>query len=259
MSPHTALRCLGPNPWNVAYVDPCRRPTDGRYAQNPHRLQHYFQYQVVMKPSPSNIPDVYIQSLMAIGLHPSDHDIRFVEDNWESPTLGAWGVGWEVWLNGMEVTQFTYFQQCGGLPCEPTSVEITYGLERLAMYIQQVDHVMDIQWQVDASGTPITYGDIYRESEIAYSDYNFNHANTSRLMALFDSYEQESQACMAANLVFPAFDYCLKCSHAFNILDARGAIAVTERMGYILRIRELAFQCANHYVSQETPHDRCPA
>jgi glycyl-tRNA synthetase alpha chain len=251
MSPHTALRCLGPNPWNVAYVEPSRRPTDGRYAENPNRLQHYFQYQVIMKPSPSNIQDLYIQSLAAIGIHSTDHDIRFVEDNWESPTLGAWGVGWEVWLNGMEITQFTYFQQCGGIDCNPTSVEITYGLERLAMYSQNVDHVMDIVWQNNPAGDPVLYKDIYKQFEIEQSHYNFTHASIDRLFTLFKEYEAESNHCIQNKLVFPAFEYCLKCSHAFNLLDARGAISVTERMSYILRIRDLAFKCANQYVESE--------
>ena len=249
MSPHTTLRCLGPNPWNVAYVEPSRRPTDGRYAENPNRLQHYFQYQVIMKPSPSNIQDLYIQSLNAIGIHSKDHDIRFVEDNWESPTLGAWGVGWEVWLNGMEITQFTYFQQCG-IDCNPVSVEITYGLERLAMYIQDVDHVMDIVWQQNPSGKPVLYKDIYKQFEIEHSTYNFAHANIDRLFTLFKEYEAESNQCIEHNLVFPAFEYCLKCSHTFNLLDARGAISVTERMSYILRIRDLSFKCANLYVER---------
>ena len=251
MSPHTTLRSLGSDHWNVAYVEPSRRPSDGRFGQNPNRLQHYFQYQVVMKPSPNNIQDAYIQSLMAIGINPKDHDIRFVEDNWESPTLGAWGVGWEVWLNGMEITQFTYFQQCGGIDCNPVSVEITYGLERLAMYIQNVNHVMDIAWQNTPNGRIIQYKDIYKQFEIEHSQYNFTHATVDRLFQLFKEYEAESIHCIENTLVFPAFDYCLKCSHAFNLLDARAAISVTERMSYILRIRELAFQCANLYVSKE--------
>ncbi len=254
MSPHTTLRCLGPEPWNVAYVEPSRRPTDGRYAENPNRLQHYFQYQVIMKPSPDNIQELYIASLEAIGISAKAHDIRFVEDNWESPTLGAWGVGWEVWLNGMEITQFTYFQQCGGLECNPISVEITYGLERLAMYIQNVDHVMDIQWQTDPEGNHINYSDIYKRFEIEHSHYNFSHANIDRLIKLFKMYEEETLNCIESDLVSPAFEYCLKCSHTFNLLDARGAISVTERMSYILKIRELAFQCANLYVAKETNH-----
>lgn len=253
MSPHTMLRCLGNQPWNVAYVEPCRRPTDGRFGQNPNRLQHYFQYQVVMKPSPHNIQSLYLNSLSALGIHSSDHDIRFVEDNWESPTLGAWGLGWEVWLNGMEITQFTYFQQCGGLECNPVSVEITYGLERLAMYIQSVDHVMDIIWQ-SIDDNPIRYRDIYMQSEVEHSQYNFTHANTDRLMQLFQEYESESHDCIRHHLVLPAFEYCLKCSHTFNLLDARGAISVTQRMSYILKIRDLAFQCAKEYVEKEGSH-----
>ncbi len=251
MSPHTALRALGKKEWNVAYVEPSRRPTDGRYATNPNRLQHYFQYQVIMKPSPDNIQDLFIQSLISIGINPKDHDIRFVEDNWESPTLGAWGVGWEVWLNGMEITQFTYFQQCGGLVCNPISVEITYGLERLAMYIQNINHVMDIVWQKNPSGNQMTYKDIYKQFEVEHSHYNFTHASVDRLFSLFKEYESESMVCINNKLVFPAFEYCLKCSHTFNLLDARGAVSVTERMSYILRIRELAFKCAQEYVEKE--------
>jgi glycyl-tRNA synthetase alpha chain len=249
MSPHTTLRCLGPTPWNVAYVEPSRRPTDGRYAENPNRLQHYFQYQVVMKPSPKHIQSLYLRSLEAIGISGKDHDIRFVEDNWESPTLGAWGVGWEVWLNGMEITQFTYFQQCGGMDCNPVSVEITYGLERLAMYIQGVNHVMDIVWQDNP--VQVLYKDIYKTFEIEHSHYNFTHANVDRLFQLFSIYELESKDCISNQVVFPAFEYCLKCSHTFNLLDARGAISVTERMSYILRIRELAFECSKLYVEKD--------
>ena len=249
MSPHTTLRCLGPNPWRVAYVEPSRRPTDGRYAQNPNRLQHYFQYQVIIKPSPNNIQDLYIQSLNAIGIDSNHHDIRFVEDNWESPTLGAWGVGWEVWLNGMEITQFTYFQQCGGLDCKPVSVEITYGLERLAMYIQGVDHVMDILWQ-DHGQFAMHYKDIYKQFEIEQSHYNFTHATVDRLFTLFKEYELESIHCLENKVVYPAFEYCLKCSHTFNLLDARGAISVTERTGFIGRVRKLARLCAHTYVKQ---------
>ncbi len=251
MSPHTTLRCLGKNEWNVAYVEPSRRPSDGRFAQNPNRLQHYYQYQVIMKPSPKNIQDLYIQSLTAIGIDPSKHDIRFVEDNWESPTLGAWGVGWEVWLNGMEITQFTYFQQCGGIECDPISVEITYGLERLAMYIQNIDHVMDIIWQQKPNKEKVYYKDIYKQSEVEHSHYNFDQANTTTLLTLFNEYEKESLNCIDAKLVYPGFEYCLKCSHTFNLLDSRGAISVTERMSYILRIRELAHQCALTYVAKE--------
>ncbi|AGY60414.1 glycine--tRNA ligase subunit alpha [Gloeobacter kilaueensis] len=244
-SPHTFLRALGPEPWNVAYIEPCRRPTDGRYAQNPNRLQHYYQYQVLMKPSPANIQELYLQSLRVLGVHPEQHDIRFVEDNWESPTLGAWGVGWEVWLDGMEVTQFTYFQQCGGIDCRPVSIEITYGIERLAMYLQGVDSVYDIAW-----GPGLSYGQVYRESEIENCTYNFEYSNPELLFTLFRLYEQEATALVERKLVFPALDYVLKCSHAFNLLDARGVIAVTERTGYIGRIRQLARRIAQTYAKQ---------
>jgi glycyl-tRNA synthetase alpha chain len=250
MSPHTFLRVLGPTPWNVAYVEPSRRPTDGRYAENPNRLQHYFQFQVILKPSPLEVQDLYIASLEALGISRHDHDIRFVEDNWESPTLGAWGVGWEVWLDGMEVTQFTYFQQCGGIDLSPISVEVTYGLERLAMFIQQKSNVYDLIWQESRTGT-VTYGDIYKKSEIEYCHHNFTHASVERLFAMFDTYESECRDLIAQNLVSPAYDYCLKCSHTFNLLDARGAISVTERMTYILRIRKLAKACAERYLAPE--------
>jgi glycyl-tRNA synthetase alpha chain len=248
MSPHTFLKVLGPTPWNVAYVEPSRRPTDGRYAENPNRLQHYFQFQVILKPSPLNIQELYIASLEALGISRHEHDIRFVEDNWESPTLGAWGVGWEVWLDGMEVTQFTYFQQCGGIDLSPISVEVTYGLERLAMFIQQKNNVYDLIWQESRTGT-VTYGDIYRQSEIEYCHHNFTHASVDRLFSLFDIYEAECRDLITQKLVAPAYDYCLKCSHTFNLLDARGAISVTERMTYILKIRKLAKQCAEQYLA----------
>lgn len=247
MSPHTFLRVLGPTPWNVAYVEPSRRPTDGRYAENPNRLQHYFQFQVILKPSPLNVQELYINSLEKLGISKNDHDIRFVEDNWESPTLGAWGVGWEVWLDGMEVTQFTYFQQCGGLDLSPISVEITYGLERLAMFIQKKTTVYDLVWQESRTGI-VTYGDIYKQSEIEHCHHNFTHASVDRLFTLFDLYESECKALIDQKLVAPAYDYCLKCSHTFNLLDARGAISVTERTTYILRIRKLAKQCAENYL-----------
>jgi glycyl-tRNA synthetase alpha chain len=247
MSPHTFLRVLGPKPWNVAYVEPSRRPTDGRYATNPNRLQHYFQFQVILKPSPLNVQDLYIESLELLGISRKDHDIRFIEDNWESPTLGAWGVGWEVWLDGMEVTQFTYFQQCGGLDLHPISVEITYGLERLAMFIQKKSSIFDIVWQ-QHNDTVVTYGDIYKASEIEHCHYNFETADTARLFQLFDLYEAETFATLSHNLAAPAFDTCLKCSHLFNLLDARGVISVTERTGYILRIRKLAKSCAENYM-----------
>ena len=249
MSPHTFLKALGPEPWNAAYVEPSRRPTDGRYAQNPNRLQHYFQYQVILKPSPHDVQDLYIQSLASLGILTADHDIRFVEDNWESPTLGAWGVGWEVWLDGMEVTQFTYFQQCGGYDCSPVSVELTYGLERLAMFIQNKQSVYQIIWHEGADKT-VLYGDLYTHNEQEHSQYNFQLANTDRLFQLFEEYEQETCAILDANLALPAYDYCLKCSHTFNLLDARGAISVTERMAYILRIRKLAQSCAQQYLIQ---------
>ena len=247
MSPHTFIRSLGPESWNVAYIEPSRRPTDGRYAENPNRLQHYFQYQVIMKPSPSNIQDLYLQSLEAIGISTRDHDIRFVEDNWESPTLGAWGLGWEVWLNGMEVTQFTYFQQCGGYDCNPIPVEITYGIERLAMLIQGKDSVFDIVWH-EQNGTQTTYADIYKQFEIQHCHYNFEEASIEDLLSRFESYEKECKRLCEKALTYPAYEYCLKCSHTFNVLDARGAISVTERMAYILRIRQCAKECATSYL-----------
>lgn len=245
MNPATFLRALGPEPWRVAYVEPSRRPTDGRYGENPNRLQHYFQYQVILKPSPDEVIPIYLDSLRAIGIDPDKHDIRFVEDNWESPTLGAWGLGWEVWLDGMEVTQFTYFQQCGGIDCHPVSAEITYGLERLAMFIQQVDSVYDITWVGD-----ITYGDVYHQNEVEQSGYNFEIANTEMLFDLFDMYETEANNILEKGLVLPAYDYVLKCSHTFNLLDARGAISVSERQGYIARVRQMARACAHAYVEQ---------
>jgi len=244
-NPATFLRALGPEPWKVAYVEPSRRPTDGRYGENPNRLQHYFQYQVVIKPSPDNIQELYLNSLERLGVNPREHDIRFVEDNWESPTLGAWGLGWEVWLDGMEVTQFTYFQQCGGIDCQPVSVEITYGLERLATYIQNRESVFEIEWVGD-----VTYGDIYLQNEIDYSRYNFEVADIEALQTWFDMYEREAKNVLEHGLVVPAYDYVLKCSHAFNLLDARGAISVTERTGYIGRVRNLARLCAQAYVNQ---------
>lgn len=244
-NPATFLRALGPEPWKVAYVEPSRRPTDGRYGENPNRLQHYFQYQVIIKPSPDNIQELYLQSLEALGINPKEHDIRFVEDNWESPTLGAWGLGWEVWLDGMEVTQFTYFQQCGGIDCKPVCAEITYGLERLAMYIQNKDSVFDIEYVGD-----ITYGDIYHQNEVDYSHYNFEEADVASLQTWFDMYEKEAIRIAEKGLVMPAYDYVLKCSHTFNLLDARGAISVTERTGYIARVRHLARLCAQAYVEQ---------
>lgn len=244
-NPNTFLRALGPEPWKVAYVEPSRRPTDGRYGENPNRLQHYFQYQVVLKPSPDNVQELYLQSLERLGIDVKEHDIRFVEDNWESPTLGAWGLGWEVWLDGMEVTQFTYFQQCGGIDCKPVSAEITYGLERLATYIQNKESVFDIEYVGD-----VTYGDIYLQNEIDYSHYNFEVADVEALQTWFDMYEKESIRVVEKGLVMPAYDYVLKCSHAFNLLDARGAISVTERTSYIARVRNVAKLCAQAYVEQ---------
>jgi glycyl-tRNA synthetase alpha chain len=245
MSPHTFLRAIGPEPWAVAYVEPCRRPTDGRYGENPNRFQHYFQYQVLIKPSPDNIQDIYLDSLRVLGIQPEDHDIRFVEDNWESPTLGAWGVGWEVWLDGMEVTQFTYFQQCGGLDCRPVSIEITYGLERLAMYLQDVDGIDKIQWNNE-----IAYGEIFLQGEIEQCTYNFEAADPDILFHLFSLYEQEAKQLIERGLVLPSLDYVLKCSHTFNLLDARGVIAVAERTRYIARIRNLAREVARLYLQQ---------
>jgi glycyl-tRNA synthetase alpha chain len=249
-NPSTFLKALGPEPWNVAYVEPSRRPTDGRYGENPNRLQHYFQYQVILKPSPSNVQELYLESLKRLGIDPEKHDIRFVEDNWESPTLGAWGLGWEVWLDGMEVTQFTYFQQCGGIDCKPVCAEITYGLERLTMNIQGKDNVFDIEWVGD-----ITYGDIYHQNEVDYSRYNFEVADTDALFTLFEIYEKEAIRVVEQGLALPAYDYVLKCSHTFNLLDARGAISVTERTGYIARVRNMAKMCAQAYVEQREKLD----
>ncbi|PZD72069.1 Glycine--tRNA ligase alpha subunit [Acaryochloris thomasi RCC1774] len=244
-SPHTFLRALGPEPWSVAYVEPCRRPADGRYGENPNRYQYYYQYQVLVKPSPDDIQDIYLDSLRALGIRPEDHDIRFVEDNWEDAAVGAWGVGWEVWLDGMEVTQFTYFQQCGGLDCRPVSIELTYGLERLTMYLQEVDAIAKIDW----NGT-LTYGDVHLQGEIEQSTYNFEASNPELLFQLFSLYEQEANQLFERELVLPALDYVLKCSHTFNLLDARGVISVTERTRYIARIRQLARQVAQLYVQQ---------
>jgi glycyl-tRNA synthetase alpha chain len=243
-NPATFLRTLGPEPWNVAYVEPSRRPTDGRYGENPNRLQHYYQFQVVMKPSPKGIQDLYLQSLVEIGIDPLQHDIRFVEDDWESPTLGAWGLGWEVWLDGMEITQFTYFQQVGGIDLSPVPVEITYGLERIAMYLQQVDNVFDLKW---AEG--FTYGDIHHEDEVEFSRYNFELADVEMNFTLFDMYEKEGLRLAKEGVILPAYDCCLRCSHTFNMLEARGAISVTERTGYIARVRNLARRCAKGYLS----------
>ncbi|MGI5911825.1 MAG: glycine--tRNA ligase subunit alpha [Syntrophomonadaceae bacterium] len=245
MNPATFLRVLGPEPWKVAYVEPSRRPTDGRYGENPNRLQHYYQYQVILKPSPDNVIDLYLNSLRQLGIEPDKHDIRLVEDNWESPTLGAWGLGWEIWLDGMEITQFTYFQQCGGFDCFPVCAEITYGLERIAMYIQNRESVFDIEW-VDG----ITYADVHHQAEVDYSYYNFQMADINTLSTMFNLCEKEAMQIAASHLPQPAYDYVLKCSHLFNLLDARGAISVTERTGYIARIRNLARLVAAEYLEQ---------
>jgi glycyl-tRNA synthetase alpha chain len=244
--PATTLRALGPEPWNAAYVQPSRRPTDGRYGENPNRLQHYYQFQVVMKPSPMDIQERYLESLRALGLDPLVHDIRFVEDNWESPTLGAWGLGWEVWLNGMEITQFTYFQQVGGLDCRPVTGEIAYGLERIAMYLQGVESVFDLIWTHGPAGT-VTYGDVFHQNEVEMSRYNFELADTQMLFDWFDACEHECRISIDAGLPLPAYEYVLKASHTFNLLDARGAISVTERQRYILRVRTLSRAVAEAY------------
>ena len=245
MNPATALRVLGPEPWRTAYVEPSRRPSDGRYGKNPNRLQHYYQYQVIIKPAPANIQDLYIESLKSLGIDPNEHDIRFVEDDWENPSTGAWGLGWEVWLDGMEITQFTYFQQLGGLDMESVPAEITYGLERIAMYIQKVDNVYNLEW-----AGKITYGDVHLQGEIEHSHYNFEIADTEMLFKLFQMYEAEANKILNAGFVLPAYDYVLKSSHTFNLLDARGAISVTERTGYISRVRALACRCAAAYREQ---------
>jgi glycyl-tRNA synthetase alpha chain len=246
----TTLRALGPDPWKAAYVQPSRRPTDGRYGENPNRLQHYYQFQVVLKPAPANILDLYLGSLKAIGIDSANHDIRFVEDDWESPTLGAWGLGWEVWCDGMEVTQFTYFQQVGGIDCAPVSGEITYGLERLAMYVQGVENVYDLDW----NGAGVKYGDVYLRSEKEFSAYNFEHADTAILLRHFEDAEKECGALLALDkpLPLPAYDQCLKASHAFNLLDARGVISVTERAAYIGRVRALAKACCEAWLGRST-------
>jgi glycyl-tRNA synthetase alpha chain len=244
--PATFLRAIGPETWNAAYVQPCRRPTDGRYGDNPNRLQHYYQFQVILKPSPENFQDLYLESLRELGIDTSIHDIRFVEDNWESPTLGAWGLGWEIWLNGMEVTQFTYFQQVGGLECYPVSGEITYGLERIAMYLQGVDSIYDLIWTRGPEGV-VTYGDVFHQNEVEMSHYNFEEADVDQLFALFDHSEQQSMALIEKGLPLPAYELVMKASHAFNLLDARKAISVTERQRFILRVRTLARAVAQTY------------
>lgn len=246
---HTAtfLRSIGPEPWNAAYVQPSRRPKDGRYGENPNRLQHYYQYQVVLKPSPPNIQDLYLGSLKELGIDPTMHDIRFVEDDWENPTLGAWGLGWEVWLNGMEVTQFTYFQQVGSLDCKPVLGEITYGLERLAMYLQGVENVYDLTWTVYPNGQKVSYGDVFHQNEVEQSTYNFEHSNVPFLFGQFNQFEAEAKRLLDTGLPLPGYEMILKAAHTFNLLDARGAISVTERAAYIGRIRTLARQVAQAY------------
>jgi glycyl-tRNA synthetase alpha chain len=243
--PATFLRALGPEPWRAAYPQPCRRPTDGRYGENPNRMQHYYQYQVVLKPSPANIQDLYLDSLARLGIDPKKHDIRFMQDDWESPTLGAWGLGWEVRLDGMEITQFTYFQEIGGIELNPITVEITYGTERIAMYLQHVNNVFDLAWTDD-----ITYGDIHHRTEVQFSTYNFEEADVFMLSDTFQAFEAESTRLIEKDLVLPAYDYCIKTSHLFNLLDARGAISVAERTGYIARVRALARQCAEGYITE---------
>ncbi len=250
MSPHTFLRAVGPEPWSVAYPEPCRRPTDGRYGQNPNRAQHYFQYQVLIKPSPDGIQEKYLSSLEQLGISRTDHDIRFVEDNWESPTLGAWGVGWEVWLDGMEVTQFTYFQQCGGIDCKPVSIEITYGLERLAMYLQNVESIWELSWN-----NTLSYGDIWLPFEKGHCKFNFEESNSERHLELFTLYEAEAKQLLSKSLPAPALDFVLKCSHTFNLLDARGVISVTERTATIARIRDLARQVAEKWLEERAEMD----
>ena len=243
-NPATFLRSLGPKEWNVVYVEPSRRPTDGRYGENPNRLQHYYQMQVILKPTIDRVQEIYLNSLEALGIKPLEHDIRFVEDDWESPTLGAWGVGWEVWLDGMEITQFTYFQQVGGIDLELIPCEITYGLERIAMYLQGIDSVFDLNWD-----GRYTYGDVYHENKVQFSKYNFEYANIDMLFKLFQMYEEECKRLIENKLVLPAYDYCLKCSHTFNLLDARGAISVSERTSYIAKVRNLAKLCASGYLA----------
>lgn len=245
MSPHTFLRALGPEPWKVVYVEPSRRPADGRYGDNPHRLYQHHQLQVILKPSPDDIQDLYLESLKAIGIDPVMHDIRFVEDNWEAPTLGAWGLGWEVWLDGMEITQFTYFQQVGSINCELESAELTYGLERIAMYLQDVDNIFEVKWNKD-----ITYKELFKRAEYEHSVYSFEKANIDTLKRLYDIYEQEAKNHIEDGLILPSYDYVLKCSHTFNLLDARGALSVAERTHYISRVRNLAKLVASKYIEQ---------
>ena len=245
MSPGTFLRVIGPEPWKMACADSCRRPTDGRYGQNPNRLQHYFQYQVILKPSPDNVQELYLKSLQQLGVDPLQHDIRFVEDNWESPTLGAWGVGWEVWLDGMEITQFTYFQQAGGLDVKPVAAEITYGLERISMYLQNVDSVFDLKWNQE-----VTYGELYRRNEVEQSTYNFQASDPAWLASQFTQHEQQALRLIEERLVMPAYEHILRCSHTFNLLDARGVLGRDERMAHILKIRKLSEKLARNYLEQ---------
>ncbi|CAM3443398.1 MULTISPECIES: glycine--tRNA ligase subunit alpha [Brevibacillus] len=245
LNPMTFLRSIGPEPWNVAYVEPSRRPADGRYGENPNRLYQHHQFQVIMKPSPDNIQELYLESLRELGIDPLEHDIRFVEDNWEHPGLGAWGLGWEVWLDGMEITQFTYFQQVGGLECKPVAVELTYGLERLASYIQEKENVFELEW---VNG--YTYGDVFLQPEYEHSKYTFELSDVDMLFQLYNTYEAEAKRLMKERLVYPAYDYVLKCSHTFNLLDARGAISVTERTGYIARVRNLSREVAQTYYAE---------
>jgi glycyl-tRNA synthetase alpha chain len=242
--PATLLRCLGPEPWHVAYVQPCRRPTDGRYGENPNRVGKHFQFQVIAKPSPTDIIDLYLESLYGLGIVPRQHDIRFVEDDWESPTLGAWGLGWEVWLDGMEITQFTYFQQAGGFDCRPVSAEITYGLERISMYVQNVDNIFEVAWNSDVS-----YGELFQQAEVEWSRYSFEEADSTLLYRMFADFEREAETLLDRGLLHPAYDACLKCSHIFNLLEARGAISVTERTGFIARVRALARACARQFLA----------
>ena len=246
MSPHTFLRAIGPKKWSVAYPEPCRRPTDGRFGENPNRSQHYYQYQVIIKPSPDQIQEKYLSSLERLGIKTKNHDIRFVEDNWESPTLGAWGVGWEVWLDGMEVTQFTYFQQCGGIDCHPIPIEITYGLERIAMFLQNKENIWDLNWDKNT-----TYKDIWLEFEKDQCNFNFRESNPDNLRKLFNIYREEAETLISKNLTFPSLDFVLKCSHCFNLLDARGVISVTDRAQYIERIRNLAKEVANSWALKQ--------
>ncbi|MDA9741407.1 glycine--tRNA ligase subunit alpha [Prochlorococcus sp. AH-736-L15] len=245
MNPHTFLRAIGPEPWSVAYAEPCRRPTDGRFGDNPNRAQHYFQYQVIIKPSPEGIQEKYLTSLESLGIKPRNHDIRFVEDNWESPTLGAWGVGWEVWLDGMEVTQFTYFQQCGGIDCNPIPIEITYGLERIAMFLQDKESIWDLNWNKD-----LKYSDIWLQFEKSQCSFNFTESNADNLRKLFEIYQAEANNLIEKKLAYPALDFVLKCSHTFNLLDARGVISVTDRAQYIEKIRKLAREVASTWVAE---------